>query len=163
MTLGRNSQAQTEWLRLASEPAMAIISPDAIQLRISDWVTTSSEDNLLPVTVTNNTAYQLRVRVHFESDNPLRISVADSELILVQPGESATVRVSPVAEGNGVVAMRAQVVTSGGHPVGTPVDFTITAAQSGRVAWIIIVASGVVLLGATAYRVRSMHRENQEG
>ena len=67
------------------------------------------------------------------------------------------------AEGNGVVAMRAQVVTSGGHPVGTPVDFTITAAQSGRVAWIIIVASGVVLLGATAYRVRSMHRENQEG
>lgn len=163
ITFGRNSQAQTEWLRLASEPAMAVLSPDAIQLRISDWVTTSSEDNLLPVTVTNNTAYQLRVRVHFESDNPLRISVADSELILVQPGESATVRVSPVAEGNGVVAMRAQVVTSGGHPVGTPVDFTITAAQSGRVAWIIIVASGVVLLGATAYRVRSMHRENQEG
>ena len=41
---------------------MAVLSPDAIQLRISDWVTTSSEDNLLPVTVTNNTAYQLGAR-----------------------------------------------------------------------------------------------------
>ncbi|WP_341728479.1 DUF6049 family protein [Brooklawnia sp.] len=158
---GRDTDAQTHWLELASEPAMAITSPDAVELRISDWVTTS-EDNLLPVTLINNTAFQLTVRVHFDSDNPLRISVADSDPVTVQPGESSTVRVSPVTEGNGIVAMQAQVVTTGGHPVGNPVSFTITGTEAGRVAWIIIVASGAVLLGATAYRVRSMRRENRE-
>lgn len=155
---GRDTDAQVAWLNAAGQAAIELVGPDAVEVRASDWVTTSSEDNLLPVTVVNKTDAKLTVRVHFDSDNPLRIRVDDSELVTVDPGESATVRVSPIAQGNGTVAMRAQVVTSGGHPVGMPVSFSATSTEAGRVAWIIIVASGVVLLGATAYRVRSMMR-----
>lgn len=161
-TFERSPDTQTQWLQLASEPAVATVtSSNAIQLRITDWVTTS-EDNLLPVTVINNTPFKVEVGIRFDSDNPLRISVEESEPIIVQPGESAAIRVRPITEGNGVVAMRAQAVTSNGHPVGAPVSFTVTGTDAGRVAWIIILASGVVLLGATAYRVRSMRRENRE-
>lgn len=150
--------AQVHWLTVAGEPAAALLVPDAVQLRITDWVTTSAEDNQLPVTVNNNTTYPVHVQVHFESENPLRISVDDSELFVVEPGESTTVRVSPRTAGNGTTAITAQLVTVSGRPVAAPVDFVITGTAAGRVAWLIILASGAVLLVATSLRVRQVRR-----
>lgn len=160
-SFGADQQAQVDWLRQAGAPAAALLGPDAIQLRITDWVTTSAEDNLLPVTVNNNTDYPVHLRVHFESENPLRISVEDSELFVVEPGESATVRVSPRTGGNGSTAITAQLQTEAGRAVGAPVDFVITGTDAGRVAWLIILASGAVLLIATALRVRQVRREQR--
>ncbi len=153
--------ARLAWLSLASQPTAELTTPSAIELRINDWVTTSADDNLLPVTVINNTRHAVLVRVQFDSENPLRIRVDDSELVSVQPGESTTVRVRPRTLGNGKVPITAQLVTSGGHPVGAPTSFVITGTEAGRVAWLIIVASGVVLLVATALRVRQVRRETR--
>ena len=58
-----------------------------LELRVSEWVTTSS-DNQLPVTVVNHGNRAVQVRVHFDSENPLRIAVDDSELFTVRPGDS---------------------------------------------------------------------------
>lgn len=160
-TFGRDAGAQVDWLRRATAPADSVLSSDEVQLRISDWVTTSADDNLLPVTVTNNSLRPVQVQVRFTSDNPLRISVDDSELFTVQPGESTTVRVRPRAQGNGKVAITAQLTTSGGHPIGRPTSFVITGTEAGRVGWLIIVASGAVLLVATVLRVRQVRQVRQ--
>ncbi|MGI5952328.1 MAG: DUF6049 family protein [Brooklawnia sp.] len=154
-----DAQAQAAWLTRASSPATEMLDPDAVQLRITDWVTTSTDDNLLPVTVINNTSRTIQVRVLFESENPLRISVDDSDLVNVQAGESSTVRVRPRTHGNGKVAITAQLATADGHPIGTPASFVITGTAAGRVAWLIIVGSGAVLLVATALRVRQVRQE----
>lgn len=161
-SFGRNAGDQARWITRASQPATQMITPQAVQLRISDWVTTSADANLLPVTVINTTDHAVQVRVHFESANPLRISVDDSELLSVQPGESTTVRVRPRTHGNGKVAISAQLSTAGGHPIGEPTSFIITGTEAGRVAWLIIVASGAVLLVATALRVRQVRLERRE-
>ncbi len=157
-TFNRDQSRQVAWLDKVTGPAAWLLSAEVIQLRISDWVTTSSADNLLPVTVNNNGGYPVKVRVAFESQNPLRISVADSDLFVVQPGESTTVRVSPRTEGNGKTGITAQVVSASGRTVGSPVDFVITGTSAGRVAWLIILASGAVLLVATGFRVRQVRR-----
>ncbi len=159
---GRDATRQVDWLVRATAPADAILSTDAIQLLITDWVTTSADDNLLPVTVLNNTSHAVQVRVHFDSENPLRISVDDSELFTVEPAESATVRVRPRTHGNGTVAVTAQLVTSGGRPVGHPASFIITGTEAGRMAWLIILASGAVLLVATAMRVRTVRHKSRD-
>lgn len=160
-SFGRDTAAQVAWLERSVAPAADLLASDALQLRISDWVTTSADDNLLPVTVTNNATHEVQVRVHFESENPLRISVDDSELFSVQPGESTTVRVRPRTQGNGKVAITAQLTTAGGHPVGQPAAFVVTGTDAGRVGWLIIVASGAVLLVATMLRVRQVRDENR--
>lgn len=160
-TFGRDNAQQIDWLARTIAPAEALTGPDGLQLRISDWVTTSADDNLLPVTVINTTDREVQVRVHFDSDNPLRISVEDSPLFSVQPGESTTVRVRPRTQGNGIVAVRAELTTSSGYLVGTPAGFSITGTEAGRVAWLIIVASGVVLLVATSLRVYQVRREHR--
>lgn len=160
-TWGRDGTAQAGWLLRASQPAAQILASGAVQLRISDWVTTSADDNLLPVTVTNNAAHSVQVRVRFESDNPLRISVEDSEPFTVQPGESTTIRVRPHTQGNGKVSITAQLTTESGFPIGQPARFVITGTEAGRVAWLIIVASGAVLLVATTMRVRKVRQLRQ--
>lgn len=157
---GRNEDAQVAWLDRMAAPT-TVLQSEAIQVRVSDWVTTSKNDNQLPVTVTNGSGVPITVKVHFESENPLRILVPDSGVVHVDPGESATVRVGPRTSGNGKVAITAQLVTVGGLPVGAPADFVITGTDAGRVAWLIIVGSGVVLLVATTLRIRQVRRERR--
>lgn len=158
---GRDATAQADWLARSTAPASRLLGPEALQLRISEWVTTSEDDNLMPVTVINNTAQRVRVRVLFESQNPLRISVSDSDLFAIEPGDSTTVRVQPHTYGNGRVAVRAQLVTASGLPVGEQTTFIVNGTTAGRVSWLLILGSGVVLLVATVVRVRQVRREQR--
>lgn len=160
-TFDRQTDAQLGWLTEATAPASQALGSDAIHLRISDWVTTSADDNLLPVTIVNQTRHAVRLRVQFSSENPLRISVEPSELVTIEAGESATVRVRPRTEGNGKVAITAQLATESGHLIGPPAAFVITGTEAGRVGWLIIVASGAVLLVATALRVRQVRQSRR--
>lgn len=150
------------WLDALDATPSAGVGAGGIELATSDWVTTSAEDNQLPVTITNRTAHQVHLLVKFTSANPLRIEVPDSEVMTISPGESATVRVKPRTQGNGTVAFTAQALTPSRIPVGDPVDFSITGTNAGRIGWIIIIASGAVLLGATALRVRQVRHENRD-
>lgn len=159
---GRDTRAQTDWLTCLTAPAAQLLASGVLELRVSEWVTTSS-DNQLPVTVVNHGNRAVQVRVHFDSENPLRIAVDDSELFTVRPGDSTTVRVQPHTYGNGRVEVQAQLVTPSGHPIGSPTSFIVTGTEAGRVSWLIIVASGLVLLAATAMRIRQVRREHRDG
>ncbi len=135
---------------------------NGVQLKVSRQVTMTSQENQFPVTVINTLASPVRVRVRFESSNPGRLQVPESELVTVRPHESITVNVNPQAKVPGEVDVVARLVTQGGNPVGTPQKFMIDATEAGRVGWIIVIASGIVLVVVTVWRVRQVARSRGE-
>ena len=156
-----DDQARNGWLRALMAPAQAGTGPDGVTLTVSDWVTTSAEDNQLPVSITNHTRQVITVGVGFTSANTLRIEVPDSELVTIGPGETSTVRVRPQTHGNGIVAVTAQPVAPSGQSIGSPVEFSVTGTNAGRLGWVIIIGSGVVLLAGTAMRVRQVRHQGR--
>lgn len=151
----------TAYLAAATRDVTAKINGGAVSVHISSQLVVPTEATQLPISLTNSMKLTARVRVHFSSDNPQRVSIPDTEVIALDPGESATVRISPVASGNGTVAMHAIITGANGTalPLAEPVQFVVTANSAGRAGWLIIIASGVVLLGATALRVRQVRHE----
>lgn len=118
----------------------------------------SSRTNQFPVTVTNNLAEQIRVQVVVRTDNPQRLTVPPSDLVTVAPGQSVTVNIRPEATSNGLVIARAHVATADGHRVSPDTSITVEITDLGVVAWIIVGVSGLVLVGATAWRIRQVRR-----
>ena len=115
--------------------------------------------NQFPATLTNGLTVPVTVGVRFTSDAPQRIRVPDLEPQVIPPGESITVNITPEAAANGVALVQAQPVTAGGVALGKSTTIEITATDFGRVGWIIILVSGAVLLGGTAWRIRAVRRE----
>ncbi len=135
------------------------VSNDAVTLRAAASFVMGSRTNTFPATLTNTLAVPVTVDVRFTSDSPQRIRVPDLESVTVQPGEALTLEVVPEASSNGVSLVHAQVTSTGGVPIDAPVTIEITATNFGRVGWIIIVVSGAVVLGGTAWRIRTVRRE----
>lgn len=133
-----------------------------VRLSISGRLVMSARSNQFPVTVTNNSLETIRVRVVITTDNPQRLSVPPSDLITVDPGQSQTVNVRPEASANGLVQADAHLVTASGRRVGDDVPVTIEVTDLGVVAWIIVAVSAVVLVGATAWRIRQVRRRDSQ-
>lgn len=135
-----------------------------VDVHMSEKIVVPSKSTSLPISLTNSMSIPVRVKVHFDSDNASRIDIGDTDVIRLDPGESATIRISPHASGSGTVQMNAMVVTTGSQPhqLGDSVRFTVQANNVGNLGWIIIIASGVVLLSATALRVRQVRHERAQ-
>lgn len=146
------------WVTGVTAEQTAAIEDGSVEIHTTQqWVLTA-ENNALPVTITNNLPITVTVRVVFDSQNPARVDVPNTGLVTIAPDETASVRVEPEARSNGVVEVNAHLETAGGHQLGPTVPITVEANSSGRVAWLIIIASGVVLLVATFLRVRQVRR-----
>lgn len=161
-TRWHDAAARGTWLaELMATPRWGT-GPDGVTLTVSDWVTTSASDNQLPVSVTNHTNQVISVAVAFTSANNLRIEVPDSDIVRIGPGETSSVRVSPKTHGNGVVGITAQPVAPNGQLIGVATEFSATGTDAGKLGWLIIIGSGVVLLGGTAMRVKQVrnHAKN---
>ena len=118
----------------------------------------SSRTNEFPVTVTNQLTEVVRAKVVFETDNPQRLTVPPSEVVTVPPGQSVTVNVRPEAAANGLVVTHAHAATANGHRVTPDTTIIVEVTDLGVVAWIIVGVSGLVLVGATAWRIRQVRR-----
>lgn len=118
-----------------------------------------SQSNRFPITLTNNADFPVIVRVNFESDAPLRISVPPSDEVTLQPGENLTVSVAPEATANGVAVVEAFLETREGTEFGKRKKIEITATNLGQVGWIIIILSSVVVLGGSFWRIRAVRAE----
>ena len=153
--------AADEYVRTALSPISSALASGQVSVHISERLVIPDDDSSLPVSVTNTMSVPVRVRIHFESENPGRISIADTEELEIGAGESVTVRINPTATSNGNVQMSAVVMTTGERSteLGPRSEFVVSANSSGRVAWVIIIASGIVLMAATALRVRQVRRE----
>ncbi len=139
-------------------------SPVSIDLNDITLVASSSfvmgsRSNTFPATVTNGTKVPATVRLVFTSDAPHRIWVPPRDEATIAPGQSLTLNVSPEASANGVTMVHAQLYSLSGRSIGNSVAIEITATDFGRVGWIIIVVSGLVVVGGTAWRIRAVRRE----
>ncbi len=134
------------------------IDASAITVSVADHVVMTSRNTQFPVTVRNSLEYRVKVKVMVVTANENRLRVPVSALVTVGAGESVTVNVSPKATANGAVDAVVQLVSQAGHEVGTPQAFVIEATETGRVAWVVVIASGVVLTAMTVLRIRQVAR-----
>lgn len=144
------------WVRANMPPP---VDKTSIRLRVAKSLVMGSKTNNFPATLTNELDLPVTVMVRFSSDTPQRIRVPDTDAVTVQPGESLTLNIVPQASSNGVSLVRGQVTTLSGVPIGQPVTVEITATDLGRIGWVIIVICGAVVLGGTAWRIRTVRRD----
>ncbi len=123
----------------------------------------SGQTGSFPVTVTNRLDRDVQVSLVFDSDAPQRLRIDTVTDVIVPSGQSVTVPIQPRASVNGPVQVTAQVSTPGGIRLGHPIRLTVEATNFGQIGWIIVIASGLVLLAATALRIRQVTRERLAG
>ncbi len=129
----------------------------SIDLTASPRFLMSSRTNEFPVTIANNLTEAIQVKVVVETDN-FRLKIPDSGLVTVESGQNVTVNIRPEATANGLVTARAHLATRSGHRVTPDTAITVEVTDLGVVAWIIVITSGLVLVGATAWRIRQVRR-----
>ncbi|MFZ1411703.1 MAG: DUF6049 family protein, partial [Micropruina sp.] len=122
----------------------------------------SSRTNYFPLTITNELAESIRVRVIVTSENPARLTIPSSELVTVAPGESHTVNIRPEGTSNGIVGVTAHVASESGRRVTPNTRITVEVTELGIIGWVIVIASGLVLVVATGWRIRQVRRQQHE-
>lgn len=136
--------------------------PSTIEFSASPSFVMGERTSEFPTTIANPTRLPIWVRIAFHSDNPQRITVPDTDVVRVGPGESQTLRVKPAASSNGVTSVHAKLMTVDGTYLAPSADIEITSTEFGRVGWIIIIISGAVVLAGTVWRIRSVQRERSK-
>jgi hypothetical protein len=153
-----DDRGQADHVRTIGEMIGAPALARQVSLDASSRFVMSAKRNEFPVTITNDLDEAIRVKVRVTTDNPQRISVPDSAVVTVEPGQSQTVNIRPQAESNGVTAARAWLATEHGTRITPDTTITIEVTDLGMIGWVIVVASGGFVLGATALRVRQVRR-----
>ena len=138
--------------------ADSILRGDALAISARSVLLTAQEDTQFPVTVTNNLTESVTVRVLFTSENADRLYVPPVD-VAIGAGEANGVSVVPKVEANGRYTVVAQLTTPSGRPIGSPVDIDVEATQAGRVGWILMIVSGIVVIGTTVLRVKQVRTE----
>ncbi|OYO25254.1 hypothetical protein CGZ93_02080 [Enemella dayhoffiae] len=158
----RGDQAGFEtFTRPQLRQASALLTGSTITLNVQKSVIMSGQSGSFPITLVNGLNEAVHVTVEFDSDQPQRLSIPPQRNITIEPNRSVTVNIQPRAAGNGPVRVIAQLTTPNGTPLGRRTALSVEATNLGFVGWIIVVASGIVLLGATALRIRQVRRERQ--
>jgi hypothetical protein len=150
------------WINATSSTMSAAAVNEGVTLSASARVLMSSRTNEFPVTVGNRLSEPVQVRIVFASDNPQRLTIPASQVVTVGPGQSQTINVRPEATANGLVNVTAGLQTSSGHPVGHTTRIVVEVTDLGMIGWIIVIVSGVVLVAATALRIRQVRRKQKE-
>ncbi|PFG18216.1 hypothetical protein ATK74_2800 [Propionicimonas paludicola] len=153
-------QARADLLRALSDRVGPHALDDGIELHASSRFVMSSRTNEFPITVTNELSDQIQVMVRIVSDNPQRLTVPPSKVFTIDPGQSQTVNIRPEASSNGVVVATAQLTSASGHRISEGTRIVVEVTDLGMVAWVIVAISAVVLVGATAFRIRQVRRRN---
>lgn len=147
------------WLHQAAGSIPQNLSAAGVSLQMAETFVLGDSTGTLPITITNASDHAVRVKVRMTSDNAQRITIPDTDLVTVPPHSSVSVQFMPQANSNGVVEFTAQALTANNLAVGPTQRFSVNATNFGRVGWLIIIASGVVVLGGTAIRIKQVQRE----
>ena len=115
--------------------------------------------NLLPADPNAPDSNAVKVQLVFGSDNSQRLSIKTISAPVLRAQSNVSKNAEVRALANGVVPVRAQLMTDTGKPVGRPVMISVRVTQNGTLGWVVALAAGVVLAGSTALRIRQVTRE----
>src|SRR5918995_1848397 len=138
-----------------------------VQIRSLPKVSTIDQEGVVfPITVrntlppgTNPDDNAIRARLVFTSDNDQRLTIKPIELPLIRAQNSVTVDAEVTARANGIVPVTAQLLTETERRVGQPIQLEVQVTQNGTTGWLIALGAGVVLIGSTALRIRTVAKE----
>lgn len=151
--------AALDWL---SADQITEVDPSRISISAASQFVMGSRTNNFPVTITNGLSVPVTLRLVFDSESPQRIRVPATDFVTIGAGENQTLTLAPEATSNSVVTVEGHMETTDGTPFGSPVSIDITATGLGRIGWIIIIVSGVVVLGGTVWRIRAVQAERSK-
>jgi hypothetical protein len=116
--------------------------------------TLGSSNSKLPITVQNDLAYQVRVRISVETVNdvPGFDTPGNDKAYAVAARSQRTVPLSTEVSRTGRFAIVAQLMTPSSQPVGSSVNLTVHSTVLGVVGVVITIAAGAVLLIALVVR-----------
>lgn len=156
-----NLSNRSEWAGAMMAPATSTLAGEGLVLHSASHFVMSASTNEFPLTITNNTDRPVRVKVVVDSENPQRITIPTTQVVTVQSHETQTVQFSPKASSNGVVEMTAHLANPAGRTLNSSTTFVVKATRMDDVGWIIIVISGLVLIGATVLRIHQVTRASR--
>lgn len=137
-----------------------------VEIRSNAKVSTVAQEGVVfPITIRNNlgatggSANVVKVRLVFTSDNRQRLAIKSIDVPPLAGQESFTANAEVTARANGTVPVTAQLETESGMKVGRPFAIEVQVTQNGTTGWVIALAAGLVLVGTTALRIRTVARE----
>ncbi|MDO4784076.1 MAG: DUF6049 family protein [Propionibacteriaceae bacterium] len=148
-----------EALAYLGDAARFLPDENQLLLRSQPSVVMAARDNQFPLSVSNRSASPVRVKVTFTSSNPQRVRVADTQVVELSAGETTSINAEVHATSNGVVDVTAQLSTESGRRLGDTQSIEIVSTEAGLIGWVIIVASAVLVIGGTVWRIRAVQRE----
>ena len=157
---GRTS-SQRSFVRAQTSVFDSVLRGTMIQLEGQNLVLTGAAGNV-PLTVINNFNQRIRVQISFSSPNRERLNVTDvsaKKIGVIEPGGRIPVTAAVQARSNGRLPITCQLTTVSGAPVGQPLIIEINPTQAGRIGWLISLGALIVLVAATAFRIRQVRRE----
>lgn len=152
-------EAFRSWER---EQSTSILYGEAVSITARPVLLTAQQDIQFPVTVTNNLPVPVSVRLAFESENAERLSVPAIDVESIGAGEAIGVIAVPEVHANGRYTVVAHLTTPTGRPIGRPLDIEVEATQAGRVGWILMIVSGIVVIGTTVLRIKQVRAERSK-
>jgi len=162
----KRNQKHQQFLR-PQQGALDAVVLGGVEIRSNAKVSTVAQEGVVfPITIRNNlgaspngSANVVKVRLIFTSDNRQRLTIKPIDVPPLQGQESFTANAEVTARANGIVPVTAQLQTESGAKVGRPFVIEVQVTQNGTTGWVIALAAGVVLVGTTALRIRTVSRE----
>jgi hypothetical protein len=129
-----------------------------VSLSATPEVALTARSNDFPVTVTNNLAVAVQVRVSARTvrvaNSPAFVSIPTTAVETVQPGDRLALTLSPTVSREGQVQAFLQLATRDGLPLGDPVTVAVNAAYSAWMGWVVVGSAGVAFAVGTVLRVK---------
>jgi hypothetical protein len=123
-----------------------------VQVEGPPFVTMSSEEGPIQITVVNNLDEEVTVGVKAMTGTR-DVRIADADPVTLGPGKRASLRLTAKAKDIGVHSVTLVATDSSGDPLGSTATFTVRTSQVGLVIWAIMGVGGTVLAAAIAKRL----------
>lgn len=133
-----------------------------VTLEATPRLSMSSQEAQFPVTLTNHLPDETVVQLVATTDQPQRIRFEQVDPIALRPGTSQTINLRAHASANGVVNARFYLRTVDGHRLTPDSLIVVETTNLGKIGWVIVVVSGVVLVVTTGLRIRQVRARQRE-
>lgn len=128
-------------------------------------ITLSGRSGSLPITIVNNLAQQVRLRLVITSGRPDLLRITPHPTLTIDPGSQQIVQISAHASGSGVVVpVHVRLLTPAGGAYGAAQDIQVRVTNIGAIGLVILlVSAGLVVLAVVLRLYRAARRRRGTG
>jgi hypothetical protein len=126
-------------------------------------ITLSGKSGSVPITIVNNLAQPVRLRLDVTSLRPDVLRITAHPMVTVDPGSQQIVQVAAHASGSGVVVpVHVRLLTPNGTAYGRAQDIQVHVTNIGVIALVILLGSAALVVLAVVLRLYRAARKRRE-